>query len=339
MNIKKYEEKIIHWIDPLSKKKLKLEKNLLYTQNSKYLVTNDIPNFVTNLINKKQKQVQKSFEEKWTKTTFAQDDDLFQKHIKPIYLQMMGLKQKDLKLFNDQLVLELGIGSGSSSRLWASQASEFHGIDISKSIFFVPKTLRNFDANMILSQADLNHLPYENEIFDIIVSNGVLHHTPNTKISIKNSLKKLKKNGLYIFYIYKKKSPLREFTDDYVRDKISIMSYSDAIKIMESFTEFGKSLSKQKILINVPKNIELLGIKKGKYDLQRFIYYNFFKCFWNESWGFNYSNMVNFDWYHPKYCWRHSENEIKSWCNELNLRIKYIKDIESGYACMVQKIK
>lgn len=337
MNIKKHEEKIINWIDPFSKKKLKVGKNSLFSKNSKYLVTNGIPNFVNNEINLKQKQVQKSFEEKWTNTTFAQNDEEFEKDIKPIYLKMMGLNPKDLKLFNEKLVLELGIGSGSSSRLWASQAAEFHGIDISKSIFSVSKTLRNLETDIILSQADLNHLPYENESFDIIVSNGVLHHTPNTKTSIKNTLKKLKKGGLYIFYIYKKKSPIREFSDDYVREKISGLSYSDAIKTMKSFTEFGKSLSEQKIQINIPKDMELLGIKKGKYDLQRFVYYNFFKCFWNKSWGYDYSNMVNFDWYHPKFCWRHSETEIKCWCKELNLKIKYIKEVESGYACMLQK--
>ena len=56
-----------------------------------------------------------------------------------------------------------------------------------------------------------------------------------------------------------------------------------------------------------------------------------------ESWGYEYSNLVNVDWYHPKYCWRHSEDEIRSWCSEFNLSIRYIKELESGYACHVVK--
>jgi len=37
--------------------------------------------------------------------------------------------------------------------------------------------------------------------------------------------------------------------------------------------------------------------------------------------------MVNFDWYYPKYAWRQTEEEIKHWCEELNLKIQYIKEI------------
>ena len=98
--------------------------------------------------------------------------------------------------------IEVGIGSGSSSRLWCKQAKEFHGVDISKAIYDVSNNLKFFCVNPILSQADINNLPYRDESFDVIVSNGVFHHTPNTKTSLKNSLKKLKVGGFCIFYIY-----------------------------------------------------------------------------------------------------------------------------------------
>ena len=106
---------------------------------------------------------------------------------------------------------------------------------------------------------------------------------------------------------------------------------------MKSITDFGKSLSDQKIEIFIPSDIEILGIKKGNYDLQRFFYDFMFKCFWKESWGYDYSNLVNVDWYHPKYCWRHSKEEILSWCNDFDLTVNYIKELQSGYACYVTK--
>ena len=112
----------------------------------------------------------------------------------------------------------------------------------------------------------------------------MLHHTENTKNALKNSLRKLKKGGSYIFYIYKKKSPLREFSDDHIRSQISNLNYDEAWKKIFQLTELGKSLSEQKIQINIPVNVDLLGIKKGNYDLQRFIYDYIFKCFWNETW-------------------------------------------------------
>jgi len=329
--------KIVEWVDPISNELLKQKNDLLISTNSKYVMRDGIPNFVNEVDNIEQKQVQDSFGEKWTKSDFGHNQKEFEDKIKPIYLEMMGLAEDDLDIFKNKIILEVGIGSGSSSKLWAPQSKEFHGADISKAVYEVKNSLGNLASNVILSQSDINNLPYLDNSFDFIVSNGVFHHTPNTKSALRNSLKKLKINGSCIFYIYKQKSPLREFSDDYVRKQISNLDYNEAWEKMKSFTDFGKSLSDQKIEIDISSNIDLLGIKKGKYDLQRFIYDFFFKCFWNNSWGYDYSNLVNVDWYHPKYCWRHTENEIESWCDEFNLEKNYIKETQSGFACSVTK--
>lgn len=327
----------IPWVDPITNEILDLDGYHLISKHSSYVISDGIPNFVYTVNDQTQKQVQESFGEKWTQSDFGQDDIEFEKKIKPIYLEMMGLEESTLDIFNNKTILEVGIGSGSSSRLWGPQAKEFHGVDISKAVYRVPSNLKNVLMNPILSQADINKLPYLDESFDVIVSNGVFHHTPDTKLALKNSLKKLKIGGFCIFYIYKKKSPIREFSDDYIRSKISDLPYDNAWEKIKPLTDFGKLLHEKNTQITIPFDIELLGIKKGTYDLQRFFYDYFFKCFWKDSWGYDYSNLVNVDWYHPKYCWRHSEEEIRSWCTEFNLDIKYIKELESGYACHVIK--
>ena len=327
----------IPWVDPITQELFVVNDKLISSKSSSFPIVNGIPNFTENISDEIQKQVQESFGEKWTKTTFANDDEKFENLIKPIYLEMMGLQENDLDIFNEKTILEVGIGSGSSSRLWCKQAKEFHGVDISKAVYDVSNNLKFFCVNPILSQADINNLPYRDESFDVIVSNGVFHHTPNTKISLKNSLKKLKVGGFCIFYIYKKKSPIREFSDDHIRSKISNLPYDEAYEKIKTITNFGKSLSEKNSDIIIPSDIEFLGIKKGTYNLQRFFYDNFFKCFWNKDWGYDYSNLVNIDWYHPKYCWRHTKEEILLWCNDMDLSIKYIKELESGYACFVEK--
>lgn len=327
----------IPWVDPITQELFVVNDKLISSKSSSFPIVNGIPNFTENISDEIQKQVQESFGEKWTTTTFANDDEKFENLIKPIYLEMMGLQENDLDIFNDKTILEVGIGSGSSSRLWCKQAKEFHGVDISKAVYDVSNNLKFFCVNPILSQADINNLPYRDESFDVIVSNGVFHHTPNTKISLKNSLKKLKVGGFCIFYIYKKKPPIREFSDDYIRSKISNLPYDEAYEKIKTITNFGKSLSEKNSDIIIPSDIEFLGIKKGTYNLQRFFYDNFFKCFWNKDWGYDYSNLVNIDWYHPKYCWRHTKEEILLWCNDMDLSIKYIKELESGYACFVEK--
>lgn len=329
--------KIIDWIDPYTKESLTKKNEFLISSTNKFPINNNIPNFIKNLENSSQKQVQNSFGKKWSGSKFGFDKTEFEEKIKPVYLEMMGLKQNYENIFNDKLILEIGIGSGSSSKIWAPLAKEFHGIDISEAVYYVNDSLSKTVENPILSQADVNNLPYPDESFDVIVSNGVFHHTPDTKTALKNSLKKLKINGICIFYIYKKKPPIREFVDDYIREKISDLDYVDAWNKIKPFTYLGKSLSEQQVEITISDDIPLLGISKGKYDLQRLIYDCFFKCFWNESWGFEYSNLVNVDWYHPKFSWRHTNEEIINWCNDMNLTINYINEIQSGFACSVTK--
>ena len=253
----------ILWVDPITNEVLNLDGHNLISKHSSYSISSGIPNFVDNVNDLVQKQVQESFGEKWTQSDFGQDDNEFDEKIKPTYLEMMGLNENDLNIFNNKIILEVGIGSGSSSRLWGPQAKEFHGVDISKAVYRVQTNLKNLISNPILSQADINKLPYLDESFDAIVSNGVFHHTPDTKIALKNSLKKLKVGGFCIFYIYKKKSPIREFSDDYIRSKISDLSYDDAWEKIKPLTDFGKLIHEKNTQITIPFDIELLGIKTG----------------------------------------------------------------------------
>ena len=333
------ESRLIPWVDPQTGKSLTKKGDFLVSKDNKFRIYDGIPNFVDKIHNKKQNQVSKSFGYKWTNSNFGQDDKEFETKLKGPILGFMGILEKDLLFIKNKTVLDIGIGSGSTARLWAGQANEFHGIDISSAVYKAPNAIKNFCENPILAQADLNNLPYRDKSFDVIVSNGVLHHTPNTRNALKNIIKKLKPGGDCLFYVYKKKSPMREFMDDYIREKISDLSPEQSLKKMESLTKFGKNLSKQNITIKIFEDLPLLGIKKGEYDLQRFIYNHFFKCFWNDEWGFDYSNKVNFDWYHPKFAWRHSKNEIKEWCKDLKLKIKFLKESDAGYTCLARKNK
>jgi arsenite methyltransferase len=329
--------RIVKWVDPFTNAPLIMQGNQLKSKTSTYSLKRGIPNFVYgSTADRKMSQVQAAFGYKWSKTDFGQDDELFEKNIKKMVYEFMGLTKRDLSMFDGKLVLDVGIGSGSSARVWAARAREFHGVDFSTAVYRAGNALKSSTASPILSQADLHHLPYKDESFDVIVSNGVLHHTASTKNAIKRVVKKLKRGGVFLFYVYKKKAPLREYADDLIRSKISDLRPELAWKMMKEVTKFAKSIHDQSIMITVPE-LHLLGIKKGDYDLQRFIYQFFFKCFWNDGFGFEDSNSANFDWYYPKFAWRQTEDEIRGWCKELRLRVNYIRENESGYGCLVTR--
>ena len=59
--------------------------------------------------------------------------------------------------------------------------------------------------------------------------------------------------------------------------------------------------------------------------------------FWDESDNFERSVGVNFDWYSPKFAFRHTPKEVKTWFKESNLKIINFKEIESGISVTGQK--
>ena len=66
----------------------------------------------------------------------------------------------------------------------------------------------------------------------------------------------------------------RELLDDYFRIKCKELSKRELWEMSEQLSELGKKMQNLNIEFEAP-DIPLLGIKGGKYDLQRFIYWNF----------------------------------------------------------------
>ncbi len=147
--------------------------------------------------------------------------------------------------------------------------------------------------------------------FDTILSQGVSHHTDSTSKSIFKLSQHLKKDGFFLFYVYKKKAIMREFSDDYIRNYLKNYSSKQAWELLKPLTKFGKQLGNLNINLNIKDDIKVLGIPKGKINLQRLIYYYFFKCYYKESLTLEQMNLINFDWFAPKNCHRHTQSEIK----------------------------
>ena len=101
------------------------------------------------------------------------------------------------------------------------------GVDVSDAIDIFRKNLKKKKINDIgLMQADLNQLPFKNNTFDFIFSEGVLHHTESTKTAI-NKLSKIKTRYFHVLRI-QKKAPIREFSDDYVRNYLQKYSAKES---------------------------------------------------------------------------------------------------------------
>ena len=125
-----------------------------------------------------------------------------------------------------------------------------------------------------------------------------------------NLRKKLKTGGTVTTYVYRKKSVIREFVDDYVRERIKDMPIDEALEVMDGFTKLGKAFADLKATVELEEDIPILDIKKGTYDVQRFLHWNVMKCFWNDDFDFHTNNIINLDWYHPEFCFRFEPKEF-----------------------------
>lgn len=239
-------------------------------------------------------------------------------------------------------ILDAGCGSGWTASFWLSKAwqrgsgAAWYGAEISEAIDVAQQRLSHVPGTHFI-QADLLQLPFPSGTFDTVLAEGVLHHTPSTAAALLALAEVVEPGGELLFYVYRKKGPIREFTDDHLRSILSALPPAEAWERLRPLTKLGQALAELKAELEVPEAIPELGIQAGRYDLQRFIYWHMAKLFWNPAYSFEENLHVNFDWYHPRYAHRHTEAEIRQWCGEAGLCIEHFDAQESGFTVRAGK--
>lgn len=290
-----------------------------------------------------QTQVQRTFGHKWMRQAWWGIEGDSAKVMEEWLLPRYGWKSKNeyvKYMASKRLVLDAGCGLGREALRMAEANPNLLvlGLELSECVDEAARHARTKAVhNTFFVQADLMEPPFKNGIFDFIMSEGVLHHTPDTRQAFLSLVNLLAQRGEIAFYVYRKKAPIREFVDDYVREQIQSLSPDEAWRLMEPLTKLGKALSDLNVEVKVPEDVTVLGIWGGHYNLQRLIYYTMFKCYWNNRLTFDENVLVNFDWYYPKYVWRHTSEEIKKWCKDANLFIIHFHEEESGITMRAQQ--
>jgi len=210
-------------------------------------------------------------------------------------------------------ILDAGCGNGRVTALlhkFAPLSAEVMGIDLTAAEV-ARENLKPLDRVHVEQHDLLGELEGLGQ-FDLIYCQEVLHHTADPRGAFLNVCGRLAPGGEIAIYVYKVKAPIREYADDFIRDRISELSYDDALAAMKEVTELGRALSELNGKVTVPE-VKVLGIEGGEYDIQRFIYHFFLKCFWNPSLSFDENAAINYDWYHPQLCTRHTLEEVEEW--------------------------
>ena len=101
-----------------------------------------------------------------------------------------------------KLILDAGCGNGQLSESLSELGAIVIALDYSTSVFSAERRRRS--SSVHFAQGDLQTPPFVPGTFDLIVSNGVLHHTPDTAQAFRAVGQLVKPGGRFYLWLYRR---------------------------------------------------------------------------------------------------------------------------------------
>ena len=122
------------------------------------------------------------------------------------YREHIATTEMPIEYLKGKSVLEIGCGAGSHSALFAYHGARMTSVDLS----FQRAAATNHKFRLLEEkgeqcnalESDAECLPFLDNSFDIVYSNGVLHHSPDTNAAIAEAYRVLKPGGRAVIMLY-----------------------------------------------------------------------------------------------------------------------------------------
>ncbi|MFH1228583.1 MAG: methyltransferase domain-containing protein [Planctomycetota bacterium] len=201
----------------------------------------------------------------------------------------------DLNSLKGKFVLDAGCGMGRFMEVVNKYGGEAVGFDLSLAVEAAFDNI-GLKPGCHIIQADVFKLPFKKEAFDYIFSIGVLHHTPDTGKAFSQLVPLLKKGG-----------------------KIAIWVYSSHLMVTHFFSDiYRKVTTHLPIWLLYPFSYTAIFyyyLVKMPFIGKFFLFLLPISC--DSKWRWRV--LDTFDWYSPKYQWKHSYPEVYDWFTESQL--------------------
>lgn len=214
---------------------------------------------------------------------------------KDTFIEKTGIEPEQLK---NKLILDVGCGTGRYMEVVTEYAAEIIGVDLSYAIEAARENLGH-KKNAHIIQADIFDLPFRAQTFDFVYSIGVLHHTPDTKKAFEQLIPLVKKNGTISIWVYSNETRYEQ-----IRNKFTDFYRHFTVYLPPKWLWYLCHLA-------VPL-YTLKKVKKIRTILDLILPTS------------NHPNMDwrildTFDWYSPKYQFKHTYIEVENWFREAGL--------------------
>ena len=102
-----------------------------------------------------------------------------------------------LKKMDYQNLLDVGCGTGYLIELLQKERkADYYGLDLSPAMLW--KARQKFKDTVFLTEGESDHLPYEDNMFDVVTCIQSFHHYPYPGKAMKEAYRVLKPGGFYI---------------------------------------------------------------------------------------------------------------------------------------------
>lgn len=292
---------------------------------AQYRIHKSIPRFVPDAT------YARSFSFEWKRWRRTQFDSATQHASFETFTASTGRRPGELA---GKAVLDAGCGTGRYMDLVARSGAQVIGIDLSLAIEVAQENLSQF-PNCHFVQGDLMNPPFRTETFDFVYSIGVLHHTPSTHAAFSGLVPFLKPQGEIALWVY----ALRRLSDTFERfpDRVNEVLALDsnftipparqaAVKrfagafdlVMETSNRMQRSVTTR-----LPTRIlyALCHAAIPIYYLYRIPVFYPLRLLTKVAMHPDpeWRVLNTFDWYSPKYQWKHTFSEVESWFRDAGL--------------------
>lgn len=226
--------------------------------------------------------------------------------------------QIEPQLFQNRLTLDAGCGMGRFTRIAGSLGAEIVGIDASECVFRAAQLMMPF-ATAHIVQADIMHLPFRNDTFDIVYSLGVLHHTHNTRESFSAIVRKLKRGGLCSIWVYGTAGQYKDFrTNPLKPERVRYLTSETRFRLYWLGVRMREWLSRllRKLTVRLPHGALYAACHifalLGAIPIVKYLTYSVHQ-------DYRVRVLENFDWLAPPFQHHHTKEEVLAWFRQEGL--------------------
>jgi SAM-dependent methyltransferase len=268
-----------------------------------YPVRNGIARFVSN------DQYAANFSHEWTLHRTTQLDSTRSTVSERTFAERTGWAPEDVR---GRVVLDVGCGMGRFADVVLRWGGRVVGVDLSYAVDSARANLAHQDGFEAV-QASVFELPFRPESFDLIYSIGVLHHTPEPRRAFQCLPPLLRAGGGIAIWVYS----LHSYPPAGIEERRD--------RVLRTITTRMPSRS----LYALCRALCLLRVPFGPLWhmlLPGVLFHAFPKTHSYDS--YDWRVLDTFDWYSPRYQFKHSYPEVSRWFREAGLVDIDLLDVE-----------